>query len=56
MAPNLSRHEEPEQFSGTYEKELAKLQAMLAELMVGHIVHNKRSIVVIEGWDAAGKG
>ena len=56
MAPKLSRHEDPEQFSGTYEKELKKLQAKLAELMVGHIVHKKRSIVVVEGWDAAGKG
>ncbi|HUE79385.1 MAG TPA: polyphosphate kinase [Sphingomicrobium sp.] len=56
VAPKLSRHEDPEQFSGSYEKELEKLQAQLAEVLVGHIVHKKRSIVVVEGWDAAGKG
>ena len=56
MAPKLSQHEKPERFSGTYQKELEKLQAKLAEVLVGHIVHKKRSIVVVEGWDAAGKG
>lgn len=52
----LSKHEDPERNSGNYEKELKKLQAQLAEVLVGHIVHKKRSIVVVEGWDAAGKG
>jgi polyphosphate kinase 2 (PPK2 family) len=56
IAPTLSRHEEPEHFRGDYDKELAKLQSKLAEVLVGHIVHKKRSIVVVEGWDAAGKG
>ena len=56
IAPKLSNHEDPEQFSGDYEKELEKLQAKLAEVLVGHIVHKRRSIVVLEGWDAAGKG
>jgi len=54
--PKLSRHEDPERFTGDYEKALAKIQSKLAELMVGHIVHKKRSIVLLEGWDAAGKG
>jgi polyphosphate kinase 2 (PPK2 family) len=55
-SPKLSRHEEPEHFVGSYEDALEDLQAKLAEVMVGHIVHKKRSIVVLEGWDAAGKG
>lgn len=54
--PKLSQHEHHERFGGNYEKELGKLQARLAELMVGHIVHRKRSVIVVEGWDAAGKG
>jgi polyphosphate kinase 2 (PPK2 family) len=52
----LSEHEDHERFRGKYEQELAKLQAKLAEVLVGHIVHRRRSIVVFEGWDAAGKG
>jgi polyphosphate kinase 2 (PPK2 family) len=56
IAPKLSKHQDPEQFRGDYEKELAKLQSKLSEVLVGHIVHKKRSVVVIEGWDAAGKG
>lgn len=56
VAPQLASHEEPEAFSGPYEEELKNLQAELAEIMVGHIVHKRRSIIVFEGWDAAGKG
>ena len=56
VTPKLSDHEDPERFSGDYEEELEKLQSKLAEILVGHIVHQKRSVVVIEGWDAAGKG
>ena len=55
-APKLTAYEAPEKFKGDYEEELAKLQAKLAEVLVGHIVHKKRSVVVVEGWDAAGKG
>jgi polyphosphate kinase 2 (PPK2 family) len=56
IPPQLSKHEDPEQFRGNYQNELEKLQAKLAEVLVGHIVHKRRSIVVVEGWDAAGKG
>jgi polyphosphate kinase 2 (PPK2 family) len=56
VTPKLSKHAEPERFEGDYEDELAKLQSKLAEVLVGHIVHQKRSVVVFEGWDAAGKG
>jgi polyphosphate kinase 2 (PPK2 family) len=56
VTPKLSQHENPEPFSGEYEKELSQLQTRLAELLVGHIVHKRRSIVLLEGWDAAGKG
>jgi AMP-polyphosphate phosphotransferase len=35
---------------------LAALQDRLASIQVAHIVHRQRAIVVVEGWDAAGKG
>lgn len=54
--PKLSKHENAEPFDGDYEKELARIQQKLAKIMVGHIVHKKRSIIAFEGWDAAGKG
>jgi len=52
----LSRHELPEPLSQPYEKALKELQQKLSEIMVSHIVHKKRSVIVFEGWDAAGKG
>jgi AMP-polyphosphate phosphotransferase len=55
-APQLSDYENPENSPGDYQAELKNLQKKLAELMVGHIVYKKRSIIVFEGWDAAGKG
>jgi polyphosphate kinase 2 (PPK2 family) len=55
-SPRLSEHEDPEPSSGEYDEALERLQKKLAELMVGHIVHKKRSVIVFEGWDAAGKG
>src|SRR3546814_1517753 len=39
-----------------YEKKLAKLQKRLGRIQVSHILHKRRAIVVLEGWDAAGKG
>ena len=54
--PTLSAHEGPEHLTGDYDDDLSRLQEKLGELMVGHIVHKKRSVVVLEGWDAAGKG
>ena len=55
-APRLRDHEDPEAFGGDYEAELERLQGKLAGVLVGHIVTGQRSIVVVEGWDAAGKG
>lgn len=40
-APKLSQHEDPEQKNENNEKGLEKLQAGLAEVLVGHIVHKK---------------
>lgn len=56
MAINLSNHENGAKYEGDYETDLAALQERLAHILVAHIVHNRSSIIVWEGWDAAGKG
>ncbi len=39
-----------------YEKALAKEQLRLLRLQQRHYQHERRAIIVLEGWDAAGKG
>jgi len=56
MALTLSDYETGAPLKGDYDKSLATLQARLARIMVAHIVHKRRTIIVLEGWDAAGKG
>jgi polyphosphate kinase 2 (PPK2 family) len=53
---NLSDYETGAKYKGDYAADLAALQERLARILVSHIVHRRRSIVVFEGWDAAGKG
>jgi len=56
MTVNLSQYEAGESFDGNYAKALKKIQKRLAELQALHIVHDCRTMIVFEGWDAAGKG
>jgi polyphosphate kinase 2 (PPK2 family) len=56
MTINLSDYEAGAKFQGDYATALEDLQERLARILVAHIVHKKRSVVVFEGWDAAGKG
>lgn len=56
MTINLSDYERGDKFNGDYDKTLKALQERLSRILVAHVVHEKRSIVVVEGWDAAGKG
>ena len=56
MAIDLRQFEKGEKFEGDYDAALAAAQARLARIQVAHIVHKKRSAIVFEGWDAAGKG
>ena len=56
MTINLSDYEAGAKFQGDYASALEELQERLSRILVAHIVHKKRSIVVFEGWDAAGKG
>jgi polyphosphate kinase 2 (PPK2 family) len=56
MTINLSDYEKGADFDGDFEAALSKLQHRLERIQVAHIVHGKRSVVMLEGWDAAGKG
>lgn len=56
MPIDLSDYESGQRYRGNYSDDLATLQERLSRILVAHIVHKKRSIVVCEGWDAAGKG
>ena len=56
MALKLSDYERGAKYMGDYEADLAALQERLAQLLVAHIVHQRRAVIVCEGWDAAGKG
>jgi polyphosphate kinase 2 (PPK2 family) len=53
---NLSDFEAGEKYNGDYSEDLEALQERLSRILVAHIVHGKRSVVLFEGWDAAGKG
>jgi polyphosphate kinase 2 (PPK2 family) len=56
MTIDLSRYEAGAKFEGDYDSALAVVQERLARIQVAHIVHCRRSVIVLEGWDAAGKG
>jgi polyphosphate kinase 2 (PPK2 family) len=56
MAIRLADYEKGERFEGDFDAELLKLQKRLEHIQVAHIVHGRRSVVMFEGWDAAGKG
>lgn len=53
---DLSDHESGNKYGDDYADDLAGLQTRLAHIQVAHIVHRRRACVVLEGWDAAGKG
>ena len=56
MTINLRDFERGKKYEGDYSADLAALQERLARIQVAHIVHRRRSIILIEGWDASGKG
>lgn len=56
MAIDLSDYECGEQFDGDYDKALARLQKQLSHIQTAYIIHKRRAIIILEGWDAAGKG
>ena len=56
MTIDLADYEKGAKHKGDYEAELEKLQLRLAKIQVAHVIHNRRSVILLEGWDAAGKG
>lgn len=56
MTIKLSDFEQGKNFEGDFDTTLVALQERLSRIQVAHIVHNRRSIIMFEGWDAAGKG
>ena len=56
MPLDLSEYETGARYQGNYSEDLEALQERLSRILVAHIVHKKRSVIVCEGWDAAGKG
>jgi AMP-polyphosphate phosphotransferase len=53
---NLADYEAGRHHGGDYEQDLTALQKRLDRILVAHIVHQRRSVIMLEGWDAAGKG
>ncbi|APG62843.1 polyphosphate kinase [Sphingorhabdus lutea] len=56
MTISLSNFEAGSPFDGNYAKSLKAVQKRLGELQSLHILHNCRTLIIVEGWDAAGKG
>jgi polyphosphate kinase 2 (PPK2 family) len=56
MAIDLKDHETAAPWRGDYSRDLEALQERLSRILVAHIVHKKKSLIVCEGWDASGKG
>lgn len=56
MAIDLSDYETGADFDGDYPDALKALQQRLARAQTAFIVHKRRCVILLEGWDAAGKG
>ena len=56
MTIQLSDYEAGAKYAGDYAKDVALLEARLERLQAAHITHGQRSVIMFEGWDAAGKG
>lgn len=56
MSINLAQFESGKIYDGTYDADLKSLQDRLSELQALHILHEARTLIIVEGWDAAGKG
>jgi len=52
----LTDYEHGRKFHGHYRNTLKELQKHLAKVLAAHVVHGHRSVIMLEGWDCAGKG
>jgi len=53
---DLSEFEAGADYGKHYKRDLKRLQKRLDRIHVAHIVHGAHAVVMLEGWDAAGKG
>ncbi len=55
MPINLADHERGAPFTGDFAAALGSVQERLARAQLSQVIHRRRAIVVIEGWEGAGK-
>lgn len=56
MTISLSDYESGAKYDGDSSDALDALQERLERVQAAHITHGQRSVIMFEGWDAAGKG
>ena len=56
MTIDLHDYEAGHKYDGHYKHDLKKLQRRLERIQVAYAAHKRPAIVMLEGWDAAGKG
>ena len=56
MTIDLADYEKGPKYKGDYDADLLALQERLARVQAAYIIHGKTAIVLLEGWDAGGKG
>ena len=55
MSISLTDHEAGAKYDGDYDDAMEALQERLERVQAAHITHGQRSVIMFEGWDAAGK-
>ena len=53
---DLADFERGKKYKGHYKHDLSALQDRLERILVAYIVRGRSAVVMLEGWDAAGKG
>ncbi|MBI0474858.1 polyphosphate kinase [Sphingomonas sp. MA1305] len=53
---DLNDYESDHHYKGDYADDLKVLQKRLEHILIAHILHDRAAVVMLEGWDAAGKG
>src|SRR3546814_12689542 len=56
MTIELADYEDGANYDCHYGDDLVALQERLERIQAAHITHGQRSVIMFEGWDAAGKG
>ncbi len=56
MTIDLAAYESGTRHAGDFARDLEALQLRLAHIQAAHIAQNAQSVILLEGWDAGGKG